>query len=75
MRKSRELPRGVRVAVKRTADRAAERSDLDEPAHLVAPSPPPLQAASARRQAAEPRRVVTSGGGWDSFQTIEPYLY
>lgn len=65
---------GVRAVVKRTADRAAERTGDEDFRHV---SSHDLRRRFAQRllvdRSVNPR-VVMSVGGWDSFQAIEPYL-
>jgi integrase len=66
--------RGVRAAVKRTAEAAAEATDkqdyLDVSSH-------DLRRRFAQRLLVDHQmnpRVVMTVGGWGSFQSIEPYL-
>jgi len=66
--------RGVRAAVKRTAEAAAEQTG-DEDFSQV--SSHDLRRRFAQRLLVEKEinpRVVMQVGGWDSFQAIEPYL-
>jgi len=66
--------RGVRAAVKRTAEAAAEQTG-DEDFRRV--SSHDLRRRFAQRLLVEKElnpRVVMQVGGWDSFQSIEPYL-
>ena len=66
--------RGVRAAVKRTAEAAAEATG-DQDFELV--SSHDLRRRFAQRLLVEKEvnpRVVMQVGGWDSFQAIEPYL-
>jgi len=66
--------RGVRAAVKRTAERAAEESGDDDFAYV---SSHDLRRRFAQRLLVDKQvnpRVVMQVGGWDSFQAIEPYL-
>lgn len=66
--------RGVRAAVKRTAERAAEETGVEEFRQV---SSHDLRRRFAQRllvdQDLNPR-VVMAVGGWDSFAAIEPYL-
>ncbi|WP_324761184.1 site-specific integrase [Haloarcula sp. GH36] len=65
---------GVRAAVKRTADRAAEETS-NEDFRLV--STHDLRRRFAQRLLVDENmnpRVVMAVGGWDSFAAIEPYL-
>lgn len=66
--------RGVRAAVKRTAEAAAEETGVEDFRHV---SSHDLRRRFAQRllvdEAMNPR-VVMQVGGWDSFQAIEPYL-
>ena len=66
--------RGVRAAVKRTADAAADETG-DEDFRRV--SSHDLRRRFAQRLLVDRQvnpRVVMQVGGWDSFQAIEPYL-
>lgn len=66
--------RGVRAAVKRTAERTAEETDVGE-FHQV--SSHDLRRRFAQRLLVDQEmnpRVVMAVGGWDSFAAIEPYL-
>jgi integrase len=66
--------RGIRAAVKRTAERAADETG-DEDFHHV--SSHDLRRRFAQRLLVDEQvnpRVVMQVGGWDSFQAIEPYL-
>jgi len=66
--------RGVRAAVKRTAERAAEETGDDDFAYV---SSHDLRRRFAQRLLVDKQvnpRVVMQVGGWDSFQAIEPYL-
>jgi len=66
--------RGVRAAVKRTAEAAAEQTDDDDFRNV---SSHDLRRRFAQRLLVEKElnpRVVMQVGGWDSFQAIEPYL-
>ncbi len=66
--------RGVRAAVKRTAERAAEETGHDDFTHV---SSHDLRRRFAQRLLVDKQvnpRVVMQAGGWDSFQAIEPYL-
>jgi integrase len=66
--------RGVRAAVKRTAEAAADQTGDDDFAHV---SSHDLRRRFAQRLLVEKEinpRVVMQVGGWDSFQAIEPYL-
>ncbi len=66
--------RGVRAAVKRTAEAAADQTG-DEDFRQV--SSHDLRRRFAQRLLVEKEinpRVVMQVGGWDSFQAIEPYL-
>jgi len=65
---------GVRAVVKRTAERAAERTGDQDYLHV---SSHDLRRRFAQRLLVDEQvnpRVVMSVGGWDSFQAIEPYL-
>jgi integrase len=65
---------GVRAAVKRTADRAAEATGDDD---FQAVSTHDLRRRFAQRLLVDQQmnpRVVMAVGGWDSFAAIEPYL-
>jgi len=65
---------GVRAAVKRTAERAAEATGDDDYLHV---SSHDLRRRFAQRLLVDKQvnpRVVMQVGGWDSFQAIEPYL-
>jgi integrase len=66
--------RGVRAAVKRTAEAAADETGNDDFRHV---SSHDLRRRFAQRllvdEAMNPR-VVMQVGGWSSFQAIEPYL-
>jgi len=66
--------RGVRAAVKRTAEATAEKTGDDDFRHV---SSHDLRRRFAQRLLVEKEvnpRVVMQVGGWDSFQAIEPYL-
>lgn len=66
--------RGLRAAVKRTAEAAAEATDDDDFRHV---SSHDLRRRFAQRLLVDKEinpRVVMQVGGWDSFQAIEPYL-
>jgi len=66
--------RGVRAAVKRTAEATAEKTGDDDFRHV---SSHDLRRRYAQRLLVEEEvnpRVVMQVGGWDSFQAIEPYL-
>lgn len=66
--------RGVRAAVKRTAERAAEETGDEDFRHV---SSHDLRRRFAQRLLVDEQvnpRVVMQVGGWDSFQAIEPYL-
>jgi integrase len=66
--------RGVRAVVKRTAERAAEETGVDDYQHV---SSHDLRRRFAQRLLVDEQvnpRVVMVVGGWDSFQAIEPYL-
>ena len=65
---------GVRAAVKRTAERAAEATGDEDYLHV---SSHDLRRRYAQRLLVDKQvnpRVVMQVGGWDSFQAIEPYL-
>lgn len=65
---------GVRAAIKRIAERAAEETGNDDFRHV---SSHDLRRRYAQRLLVDERRnprVVMAIGGWDSFQAIEPYL-
>lgn len=65
---------GVRDVVKRTAERASERTGDDDFRHV---SSHDLRRRFAQRLLVDRQmnpRVVMEVGGWDSFQAIEPYL-
>lgn len=66
--------RGVRAAVKRTAEAAADETGIEDFRHV---SSHDLRRRFAQRllvdEAMNPR-VVMQVGGWSSFQAIEPYL-
>lgn len=65
---------GVRAAIKRTAERAAETTGDDDYLHV---SSHDLRRRFAQRLLVDKQvnpRVVMQVGGWDSFQAIEPYL-
>ncbi|MDZ5811594.1 site-specific integrase, partial [Halorubrum sp. AD140] len=65
---------GVRAAVKRTAERAAEATGDGDFRHV---SSHDLRRRFAQRLLVDRQmnpRVVMTVGGWDSFQAIEPYL-
>ncbi|WP_367175081.1 site-specific integrase [Haloarcula rubripromontorii] len=66
--------RGVRAAVKRTAEAAADQTGDDDFQHV---SSHDLRRRFAQRLLVDRElnpRVVMQVGGWDSFQAIEPYL-
>lgn len=66
--------RGVRAAVKRTAEAAAAETGDDDFRHV---SSHDLRRRFAQRLLVDDNmnpRVVMQVGGWDSFQAIEPYL-
>ena len=66
--------RGVRAAIKRTADRAAEETGVEEFCQV---SSHDLRRRFAQRLLVDQEmnpRVVMAVGGWDSFAAIEPYL-
>jgi len=66
--------RGVRAAVKRTAEAAADGTGEDDFRHV---SSHDLRRRFAQRLLVDENmnpRVVMQVGGWDSFQAIEPYL-
>lgn len=66
--------RGVRAAIKRTAEAAAEETGDSDYHHV---SSHDLRRRFAQRLLVEENmnpRVVMQVGGWDSFQAIEPYL-
>jgi len=66
--------RGVRAAVKRTAEAAADQTGEDDFRHV---SSHDLRRRFAQRLLVDENmnpRVVMQVGGWDSFQAIEPYL-
>jgi len=66
--------RGVRAAVKRTAEAAAEATGDRDFEHV---SSHDLRRRFAQRLLVDEEinpRVVMQVGGWDSFQAIEPYL-
>jgi integrase len=66
--------RGVRAAVKRTAEAAAELTGDDDFHHV---SSHDLRRRYAQRLLVDENmnpRVVMQVGGWSSFQAIEPYL-
>ena len=66
--------RGVRAAVKRTAEAAAEATGDEDFRHV---SSHDLRRRFAQRLLVDREmnpRVVMQVGGWDSFQAIEPYL-
>lgn len=66
--------RGVRAAVKRTAEAAAKETGDEDFTHV---SSHDLRRRFAQRLLVEKEinpRVVMQVGGWDSFQAIEPYL-
>ncbi|SEH62934.1 Phage integrase family protein [Halopenitus malekzadehii] len=66
--------RGVRAAVKRTAEAAAEETGDPDFQHV---SSHDLRRRFAQRLLVDEGmnpRVVMQVGGWDSFQAIEPYL-
>jgi integrase len=65
---------GVRAVVKRTAERAADRTGDDDFRHV---SSHDLRRRFAQRLLVDEQvnpRVVMAVGGWDSYQAIEPYL-
>jgi integrase len=66
--------RGVRGALKRTAEAAAEATENDDYQHV---SSHDLRRRYAQRLLVDREmnpRVVMAVGGWSSFQAIEPYL-
>jgi integrase len=66
--------RGVRAAVKRTAEAAVEQTGNDDFVHV---SSHDLRRRYAQRLLVDQNmnpRVVMAVGGWDSFAAIEPYL-
>ena len=66
--------RGVRAAVKRTAEAAAEETGEEDFRHV---SSHDLRRRFAQRLLVDENlnpRVVMQVGGWDSFAAIEPYL-
>ena len=66
--------RGVRAAVKRTAEAAADATGDEDFRHV---SSHDLRRRFAQRLLVNEElnpRVVMQVGGWDSFQAIEPYL-
>jgi integrase len=66
--------RGVRAAVKRTAEAAADETGEADFRHV---SSHDLRRRFAQRLLVDENmnpRVVMQVGGWDSFQAIEPYL-
>jgi integrase len=66
--------RGVRAAVKRTAEAAADATGNDDYHHV---SSHDLRRRYAQRLLVDQEmnpRVVMAVGGWSSFQAIEPYL-
>ena len=66
--------RGVRTAIKRTVEAAAEGTGYPDYHHV---SSHDLRRRFAQRLLVEENmnpRVVIQVGGWDSFQAIEPYL-
>jgi len=66
--------RGVRAAVKRTAEAAADETGDQDFQHV---SSHDLRRRFAQRLLVDEEmnpRVVMQVGGWDSFQAIEPYL-
>ena len=66
--------RGVRAAVKRTAERAAEETGVEQFRQM---SSHDLRRRFAQRLLVDQEmnpRVVMAVGGWDSFAAIEPYL-
>jgi len=66
--------RGVRAAVKRTAEAAADQTGDNDYRRV---SSHDLRRRYAQRLLVEEEinpRVVMQVGGWDSFQAIEPYL-
>jgi len=66
--------RGVRAAVKRTAEAAAESTGNNDYQHV---SSHDLRRRFAQRLLVDKElnpRVVMEVGGWSSFQSIEPYL-
>lgn len=65
---------GVRAAVKRTAERAAEQTGVED---FQKVSTHDLRRRFAQRLLVDEQmnpRVVMAIGGWDSFAAIEPYL-
>jgi integrase len=65
---------GVRAAVSRTADRAAQATGDDD---FEKVSTHDLRRRFAQRLLVDEQvnpRVVMAVGGWDSFAAIEPYL-
>ncbi|MDS0223805.1 site-specific integrase [Haloarcula sp. S1AR25-5A] len=65
---------GVRAAVKRTAERAADESGVEDFRKV---STHDLRRRFAQRLLVDQQmnpRVVMAVGGWDSFAAIEPYL-
>jgi len=66
--------RGVRAAVKRTAEAAGDQTGEDDFRHV---SSHDLRRRFAQRLLVDEQvnpRVVMEVGGWSSFQAIEPYL-
>jgi len=66
--------RGIRAAVKRTAEAAAEQTGDEDFRHV---SSHDLRRRFAQRLLVDEEinpRVVMEVGGWSSFQAIEPYL-
>jgi integrase len=66
--------RGLRAAVKRTAEAAADQTGDEDFRHV---SSHDLRRRFAQRLLVDEEinpRVVMQIGGWDSFQAIEPYL-
>lgn len=66
--------RGVRAAIKRTAEATADATGKENYRHL---SSHDLRRRFAQRLLVDREmnpRVVMAVGGWDSFQAIEPYL-
>ena len=66
--------RGVRAAVKRTAEAAADETGENDFRHV---SSHDLRRRFAQRLLVDENmnpRVVMQVGGWNSFQAIEPYL-
>jgi len=66
--------RGIRAIVKRTAERAADKTGDDDFRYV---SSHDLRRRFAQRLLVDEQvnpRVVMQVGGWDSFQAIEPYL-